>query len=83
MDAVAAEVRKVIADQMAGQLEVSAEDIQDSSSFAEDLGLDSIDTLELFGALEDQFKIKISDEDADKIKTVADAIAYIESRVKK
>lgn len=81
MNDVAAEVKKIIADQMADQLEAGAE-IQDGSSFVEDLGMDSIDILEVLTALEEHYKIEISDEDKDKIKTVGDAIKHIEPLVK-
>ena len=49
------------------------------SSFVDDLGADSLDTVELVMALEEEFETEIPDEDAEKIKTIADAVAYIES----
>lgn len=79
MSDVTGEVRRIIADQMGDQLEGSSKDIQDDASFVEDLGLDSVDILELFAALEEHYKIEISDEDKDKIKTVGDVIKHIES----
>ena len=63
------------------QLGVDAEEVTPEASFVNDLGADSLDTVELVMALEEAFKIEISDEDAEKITTVADAIKYIESRI--
>ncbi len=59
------------------QLGVSAEDVTESASFIEDLGADSLDIVELVMALEEEYDIEISDEDAEKIQTVGDAITYI------
>jgi len=61
------------------QLGVDAEEVTPEASFVNDLGADSLDTVELVMALEEAFKIEISDEDAEKITTVSDAIKYIES----
>ena len=61
------------------QLGVDAEEVTPEASFVNDLGADSLDTVELVMALEESFKFEISDEDAEKITTVADAIKYIES----
>jgi acyl carrier protein len=61
------------------QLGVDAEEVTPEASFVNDLGADSLDTVELVMALEEAFKIEISDEDAEKIATVSDAIKYIES----
>ncbi len=61
------------------QLGVDAEEVTTEASFVNDLGADSLDTVELVMALEEAFKIEISDEDAEKIATVGDAIKYIES----
>jgi len=60
------------------QLGVDAEEVTPEASFVNDLGADSLDTVELVMALEEAFKIEISDEDAEKIGTVSDAIKYIE-----
>ena len=62
---------------VAEQLSVKEEDIQASSSFVEDLGADSLDTVELIMALEEEFDAEIPDEDAEKIATVEDAVNYI------
>ncbi|MDD3628459.1 MAG: acyl carrier protein [Candidatus Humimicrobiaceae bacterium] len=60
-------------------LGVKEEDIKAESKFIDDLGADSLDLVELIMALEDKFGIKISDEDAEKIVTVKDALDYINS----
>lgn len=67
-------VRAIIAD----QLMVNPEEVLDESSFVEDLGADSLDTVELIMEFEDEFGVEISDADAEKISTVGEAIAYLE-----
>ena len=62
---------------VAEQLGVKEEDVQTTSSFVEDLGADSLDTVELIMALEEEFDAEIPDEEAEKIATVLDAINYI------
>tara|TARA_B100001248_G_C27024504_1_gene293554 strand:+ start:286 stop:519 length:234 start_codon:yes stop_codon:yes gene_type:complete len=64
---------------VAEQLGVKEDDIQASSSFVEDLGADSLDTVELIMALEEEFDAEIPDEDAEKIATVEDAVNYIKA----
>lgn len=59
------------------QLGVDAAQVTERAKFVEDLGADSLDTVELVMALEEEFSIEIPDEDADKIGTVGDAIQYI------
>lgn len=59
------------------QLGVPKEDVNESASFIEDLGADSLDIVELVMALEEEYDIEISDEDAEKILTVGDAVSYI------
>jgi acyl carrier protein len=61
------------------QLGVDPEEVKAESAFVNDLGADSLDTVELVMALEEAFKIEISDEDAEKIHTVGDAVRYIQS----
>ena len=61
------------------QLGVDPEEVKMESAFVSDLGADSLDTVELVMALEEAFKIEISDEDAEKIHTVGDAVKYIQS----
>jgi len=64
------------------QLGVKKEDITRESSFIDDLGADSLDTVELVMALEDEFETEIPDEDAEKLTTVGRAIDYIEEKIK-
>ncbi len=75
-EAVNDRVRAIIAE----QLGVKLEEVVDSASFIEDLGADSLDTVELVMALEEEFGIEIPDEDAEKMVTVGDAIKYIEQK---
>ena len=75
-EAVADRVRAIIAE----QLGVKLEEVTDSASFIEDLGADSLDTVELVMALEEEFGIEIPDEDAEKMGSVSEAIKYIESK---
>ncbi len=72
-------VKQIIAE----QLGVDENEITPSSSFVDDLGADSLDTVELVMALEEAFDVEISDEDAEKIRTVQDAIDYIDKHAKK
>jgi acyl carrier protein len=67
-------IKKIICE----QLEVKEEDVVPEASFVDDLGADSLDQVELIMALEEEFDISISDDDAEKITTVKDAIEYIE-----
>ena len=72
-------VRSVIAE----RLSIDESKITESSSFIEDLGADSLDTVELIMQLEEAFDMQIPDEDAEKLTTVGDAIKYIEEHKKK
>lgn len=65
---------------IAKQLGVSPAEVVDEASFVEDLGADSLDTVELVMAFEEEFGIEIPDEDAEKIRKVKDAIEYINKR---
>ena len=65
---------------IAEQLGVKKEEVTDSASFVDDLGADSLDTVELVMALEEEFGMEIPDEDAEKLKTVGEAIKYIEEK---
>ena len=62
------------------QLGVKPEEVNPGASFIDDLGADSLDTVELVMALEEEFGIEIPDEDAEKMSTVGDAIKYIEEK---
>nr|VFK53988.1 MAG: acyl carrier protein [Candidatus Kentron sp. TUN]VFK56020.1 MAG: acyl carrier protein [Candidatus Kentron sp. TUN]VFK56690.1 MAG: acyl carrier protein [Candidatus Kentron sp. TUN] len=73
MSSVEDRVKKIVAD----QLGVKEEDVVDDASFVDDLGADSLDTVELVMALEEEFSCEIPDEEAEKITTVKAAIAYI------
>ena len=66
---------------IAKQLGVEAGNVTPDASFMEDLGADSLDTVELVMALEDEFAIKIPDSDAEKIQTVQDALSYLDEHV--
>lgn len=66
-------VKKIVCE----QLGVKEEDVKSSSSFVDDLGADSLDTVELVMALEEEFETEIPDEDAEKLTTVQEAIDYI------
>ena len=77
-EAVSDRVKAIIAE----QLGVKLEEVTDTASFIEDLGADSLDTVELVMALEEEFGIEIPDEDAEKIATVRDAINYIQEHKK-
>ncbi len=66
-------VKKIIAEQLA----VSEAECKPNASFVDDLGADSLDQVELVMALEEEFNIEISDEDAEKIKTVQDTLTYV------
>ena len=74
--AVESKIRTIIAE----QLGVKPEEVTPTASFVDDLGADSLDTVELIMALEEEFNIEIPDEDAEKMKTVGDAIKYIEEK---
>jgi len=75
--AVEDRVKKIIAE----QLGLEEEDVTPESSFVDDLGADSLDTVELVMAFEEEFSIEIPDEDAEKILTVQNAIDYIKEKV--
>ena len=64
------------------QLGVQADEVKPDASFVDDLGADSLDTVELVMAFEEAFGIEIPDEDAEKIQKVKDAVTYIESHAK-
>lgn len=72
-----ASIEKRVKDIVAEQLGVDEGQVTNEASFMDDLGADSLDTVELVMALEEEFEIEISDEDAEKIQTVQDAVDYI------
>lgn len=74
---MSASIEKRIKEIVAEQLGVDEAQVTNESSFMDDLGADSLDTVELVMALEEEFDIEISDENAEKIQTVQDAIDYI------
>jgi acyl carrier protein len=76
MSSVEDQVRGIIAE----QLGLKAEEIKNDASFVDDLGADSLDTVELVMALEEEFETEIPDEEAEKITTVQQAIDYILAR---
>ena len=78
MENIVARVKKIVAE----QLGVNEADIKDNSSFVEDLGADSLDSVELVMALEEEFGCEIPDEDAEKITTVQQAVDYINAHQK-
>jgi acyl carrier protein len=73
MASVAERIKQIVAE----QLGVEEDQVTTEASFMDDLGADSLDTVELVMALEEEFDIEISDEDAEKIQTVKNAIDYI------
>ena len=77
MSSVEERVKKIVAE----QLGVKEDEIQNSTSFVEDLGADSLDTVELVMALEEEFETEIPDEEAESITTVQLAIDYIEKHL--
>ena len=63
------------------QLDADSDNISDDDSFMDDLGADSLDTVELIMAFEEEFDIEIPDEDAENIRTVGDVIKYLEDKL--
>ena len=76
--AVEEKVKQIISE----QLGIEESEITSNSSFADDLGADSLDQVELVMALEEAFELEISDEDAEKIRTVRDVLEYVEKNAK-
>ncbi len=73
MSSIEERVQKIVVE----QLGVKEEEVTKDASFVDDLGADSLDTVELVMALEEEFETEIPDEDAEKITTVAEAVKYI------
>ena len=78
MENIEQRVKKIVAE----QLGVKEDEIKNESSFVDDLGADSLDTVELVKALEEEFETEIPDEDAEKITTVQQAIDYVKANSK-
>lgn len=74
---VAAQIKEAIVE----KLGVEESKVTDNASFINDLGADSLDTVELIMELENRFNIQIPDEDQEKIQTVGDAISYVQSKI--
>lgn len=72
-DEIGDKVKNIIVE----QLGVNADEVKDEASFIDDLGADSLDTVELVMALEEEFNAEIPDEDAEKMRTVGEAVDYI------
>lgn len=72
-----AKIKQIIAE----KLGVSEDKITPQSSFIDDLGADSLDQVELIMAFEDEFDVEIPDEDAEKMKSVKDAVEYLDSKL--
>ena len=79
MSTVAERVRKIVVE----QLGVKDDDLKNDASFVDDLGADSLDTVELVMALEEEFETEIPDEKAEKITTIQEAINHIEGHMSK
>jgi len=77
MASVEEKVKEIIAE----QLGLEKEDIQMDASFIDDLGADSLDIVEMIMTIEDEYDVEISDDDAEKIATVQDAINYIKEKM--
>ncbi len=76
---IAEKVKDIIVE----QLGVNPEQVTDKASFVEDLGADSLDTVELVMAFEEEFNVEVPDEDAEKLQNVGDVVKYIEDKQNK
>lgn len=76
MSEISEKVKSIVAE----QLGVKLEEVKEDAKFIDDLGADSLDTVELVMALEEEFGAEIPDEDAEKLQTVGDAIKYVEEK---
>ncbi len=80
---MAADIESKVKDIIVEQLGVNAEEVTRDASFIDDLGADSLDTVELVMAFEEEFNAEIPDEEAEKLKTVGDVIEYISKKIAK
>jgi acyl carrier protein len=76
-------IEEKVKDIIVEQLGVTPEQVTPSASFIEDLGADSLDTVELVMAFEEEFGVEVPDEDAEKLQTVGDTVKYIEDKQSK
>ena len=76
-------IEEKVKDIIVEQLGVNPEQVNPSASFIEDLGADSLDTVELVMAFEEEFGVEVPDEDAEKLQSVGDVIKYIEEKAAK
>lgn len=74
-------VEERVKDVVVAQLGVDPSEVKPEASFVDDLGADSLDTVELLMALEEEFGLEIADEDAEKIKTVGDTTEFVKSKI--
>ncbi len=79
MSSIEERVKKIVSE----QLGIDESEVKDEASFVDDLGADSLDTVELVMALEEEFEQEIPDTDAEKIGTVQDAVNYVKERAEK
>lgn len=77
MSSIDERVKKIVVE----QLSVNEEDVKNTASFVDDLGADSLDTVELVMALEEEFECEIPDEEAEKITTVQQAVDYVNAHI--
>ena len=76
-------ISEKVKDIIVEQLGVNPEQVTETASFIEDLGADSLDTVELVMAFEEEFSVEVPDEDAEKLLTVGDVVKYIEEKTAK
>ncbi len=76
-------ISEKVKDIIVEQLGVNPEQVTESASFIEDLGADSLDTVELVMAFEEEFSVEVPDEDAEKLQTVGNVVDYIEKKAAK
>ena len=79
MSTIEERVKKIVVE----QLGVKEEEATNNASFVDDLGADSLDTVELVMAFEEEFSVEVPDEDAEKLQTVGDVVKYIEEKTTK